>query len=180
MADSTFIVDAHLDLAYNARSGYDPRLPLDEARASRIGRRWAARGETPTVTLPALAEAGVGLVFGTLFVLPAGAPSDIVGEPYSTAEEAHRGASRQIDYYRSLEDDGLVRIVERRADVQELITAKGGERQYAARPGAVDGRCRSVARAGRAREPGPIAGCASLAQPGMRRATAVAQVCQAV
>lgn len=124
MADSTFIVDAHLDLAYNARSGYDPRLPLDEARASRIGKQLAARGETPTVTLPALAEAGVGLVFGTLFVLPAGAPSDLAGEIYSTAEEAHTSAWRQIDYYRSLEEDGLVRIVERRSDVQELIAAK--------------------------------------------------------
>ena len=49
MADATFLVDAHLDLAYNARSGFDPRLPLDEARTSRIGQLMAERGETPTV-----------------------------------------------------------------------------------------------------------------------------------
>lgn len=124
MAESTFIVDAHLDLAYNARSGYDPRLPLDEARASRIGQLMSARGETPTVTLPALAAGGVGLVFGTLFVLPAGAPSDLAGETYSTPEEAHTRAWRQIDYYRSLEADGLIRIVEGRSDVPQLVAAK--------------------------------------------------------
>ena len=79
MADATFLVDAHLDLAYNASSGFDPRLPLDEARTSRIGQLMTERGQTPTVTLPALRDAGVGLLFGTLFVLPPEAPGDLAG-----------------------------------------------------------------------------------------------------
>ena len=127
MADATFLVDAHLDLAYNARSGFDPRLPLDEARTSRIGQLMTERGQTPTVTLPALREAGVGLVFGTLFVLPAEAPGDLAGETYRTPEEAHRRAWRQIDYYRSLADDGLVRLIERRSDVHELVAARSAD-----------------------------------------------------
>ena len=66
-------------------------------------------------------------MFGTLFVLPAEAPGDLAGETYATPEEAHRRAWRQIDYYRSLADEGLVRLVERRSDVHELVAARSAD-----------------------------------------------------
>src|SRR5687767_9747691 len=83
------VVDAHLDLAYNALLGQDPRLSLQELRASAAGRESTVQGQTPTVSLPALKAGNVILVFGTIFVLPAGAPSDLRGKGYTTPEEAY-------------------------------------------------------------------------------------------
>ena len=90
------VVDSHLDLAYNALLGYDPRVSLDEARDSEVGHKLRARNLTPTVTLPALRAANARVIFGTLFVLPAKAASDLEGPGYTSAEEAHATALRQL------------------------------------------------------------------------------------
>src|SRR4028118_646776 len=101
------LVDSHLDIAFNAQLGYDPCLPLDEARA-----RQAPLRDTLTVTFPALQAAGARIVFGTLFALPSGAPSDIVARSYATADEAHAIALWQIEYYHQLRDNGQIQLVE--------------------------------------------------------------------
>uniref|UniRef100_UPI0035AF11E8 membrane dipeptidase n=1 Tax=Promineifilum sp. TaxID=2664178 RepID=UPI0035AF11E8 len=99
-----FIVDSHLDIAYNALvKGRDPRLSVTDIRA----------GETPpvknvaTVGLPEMRRAGVGLVFATIFVSPSSTPFE--REPnemtYDTAEQAHILGLQQIDYYRRLIDE---------------------------------------------------------------------------
>ncbi|HZB94863.1 MAG TPA: membrane dipeptidase [Herpetosiphonaceae bacterium] len=119
----TPLVDAHLDLAYNALEGEDARLPIDELRESEIGRLLSARGQTPTVSLPALKAAGVGVVFGTIFVLPANAPGDLSGQGYTTPGEAFTEAMQQADYYRGLEDDGLIRRISSVSDLRSLLEA---------------------------------------------------------
>ncbi|RDI96458.1 peptidase M19 [Meiothermus sp. QL-1] len=99
------MVDAHLDLAYNALElGRDLTLPLAELR------RRDTCSEVPLVTLPALREAGVGVVFATLWVDP---------RRYPTPEEAHRAALRQLELYLRWEEAGWVRILRRRADLVE-------------------------------------------------------------
>lgn len=105
------IVDAHLDLAYNAAHGHDLRLSLADLRASEAGLLMAARHETPVVSLPALAEGDVAVVFGTIFVLPANAPGDLRGDGYTTPDEAYARALAQVEYYRSLERDGLIELI---------------------------------------------------------------------
>ena len=115
------LVDAHLDLAYNALLGQDPRLSLDEIRDSELGRLLAARQETPTVALSALAGCGVAVVFGTIFVLPSNAPGDLRGHSYTTADEAHAQASRQVDFYRRLEADAHIRIIADAGDLRSLL-----------------------------------------------------------
>ncbi len=114
------IVDAHLDLAYNALYGHDLRLPLAELRETAIGRQMSARGETLTVSLPALKEGHVAVAFGTLFVLPANAPGDLRGQGYTNAEEAHQLAVQQVTYYRLLESDGLIRPIGNLTDLDAL------------------------------------------------------------
>ena len=120
----SLIVDGHLDLAFNAQLGYDFSKPLHEARTSETGRLMTARGETPTVSLPELRAANVGVVFGTLFAMPASAPSDLRGPRYSTADEAHMDALGQIDYYRRLEREGLIQVIESRSLLAEVIEAR--------------------------------------------------------
>ncbi len=97
------LVDAHLDLAYNALEyGWDLAIPLDELRRQTPG------PYRPTVTLPALAEAGVAVVFATLFVDPA---------RYPHPADAARVARRQLGLYRRWEAEGRVRIIENARDL---------------------------------------------------------------
>jgi membrane dipeptidase len=83
------IVDAHLDLAYNALRGRDVLRPAAEQAGDDEG--------IPTVGLPDLRRGGVGLVCATIFCLPS-----VDGKPgYRDAEGAHADAVAQLDWYQS-------------------------------------------------------------------------------
>ncbi len=120
-----FIVDAHLDLAYNAlNKGRDPRRKLAEIRAAEAPD--FARG-IPTVSFPAMRRAGVGLVFGTIFNTPLNDPfpdgSD-EDEKYATAEQAHALGLKQIDFYRRVVDeDETLRLVTDTATLEEVVAS---------------------------------------------------------
>ncbi len=115
-----FIIDAHLDLAYNALNhGRNLTLPVSQIRATENGR--CPEG-IATVSIPDLMAGGVGVVFGTLFVTPA-SRRDIPGEPvYHNAAEAHALAMAQLDYYHRLADeDERVRLVGSQADLDAVL-----------------------------------------------------------
>ena len=125
-----FIVDAHLDLAYNAlQKKRDPRRKLAELRAAEAPE--FKRG-IPTVSFSAMRRAGVGLVFATLFNSPQDDPfpdgSD-EDERYTTPEEAHRLGMQQVDFYRRLVDeDESLRLVTDKATLEEVVASHRGER----------------------------------------------------
>jgi len=98
-----FLVDAHLDLAWNARAlGRDLTLPLEALRAR------DPHPDTPLVTLESLKEARVALVFATLFVDPReGAQEDWEEEVYA-----------QLALYELWERGGLVRVLREREDLE--------------------------------------------------------------
>lgn len=120
-----FLVDAHLDLAYNAlQKGRDPRRKLSELRATE-GPEFK-RG-IPTVSFSAMRRAGVGLIFGTIFNSPLNDPfpdgSD-EDERYATPDEAHRLGMKQIDFYRRLVDeDESLRLVTDVATLDEVVAS---------------------------------------------------------
>src|SRR5205814_439937 len=71
-----FIVDAHLDLAYNAVRGRQVHRPAIEQTPDGEG--------VPTVGLPDLRKGGVGLICATIFCQPA-----LPDQPgYETPEQA--------------------------------------------------------------------------------------------
>ncbi|MGC9393991.1 MAG: dipeptidase [Anaerolineae bacterium] len=100
------LVDAHLDLAYNAVVlGRDLLRPVQEIRDLEITTPPPGMPSgTCMTTLPALLEGRVAIVGGSLFVAP-----DFKGsrepQPYHTPQEAHRYAVVQLDYYRRLADE---------------------------------------------------------------------------
>ena len=118
---SLFIVDSHLDLAYNAIvKGRDPRLGVAQIRAA----EQPPGKDIATVGLPEMRQAGVGLIFPTLFVSPASAPFE--REPnehtYETPEQAHRLAVAQLDYYqRLIDEDESLRLVTDAAGLDEVV-----------------------------------------------------------
>ncbi len=112
------IVDAHLDLAYNAvNHGRELRQELSALRALEPH---GSAGGVATVTFPELAKGNVGLVFGTLFVMPADSAIGSIGEKsvYHNAAEAHKQAMTQLDYYhRLVDEDEQFRLV---GDIKQL------------------------------------------------------------
>jgi membrane dipeptidase len=101
------IVDAHLDLSYNALRGRDVLRPAAEQTADEEG--------IPTVGLPDLRAGGVGLVCATIFCEPA------VGDKpgYHDAEEAHAVALKQLQWYQRQAGDGEMRFVRSAADLPD-------------------------------------------------------------
>jgi len=98
------IVDAHLDLAYNAAAGRAVHLPAHQQKAD--------EGGIPTVGLPDLREGGVSLICATIFCQPKS--GDTPG--YQTPDEAHAAALTQLDWYQSQESAGTMRMIQRPAD----------------------------------------------------------------
>ncbi|PIE81865.1 MAG: peptidase M19 [Chloroflexi bacterium] len=99
------IIDAHLDLAYNALNyGRSLTKPAAEIRKTEAPDNY--RG-TISATFPEMQKGGVGLVFGTLFVVPAHANLAVMGNKvtYHNAEQAHSLAMKQLDYYHRLTDE---------------------------------------------------------------------------
>ncbi|HGY09772.1 MAG TPA: peptidase M19 [Oceanithermus profundus] len=110
------LVDAHLDLAHNVLDiGLDLTLSLEELR------RRHPEGDVPTVTLPALHEAGAALVFATLFASPYHPVHNPEG--YRTPDEAHARAWRQLELYRRWHEEGRVRLVTNRAELEGHLMA---------------------------------------------------------
>ncbi|MGD0461347.1 MAG: membrane dipeptidase [Tepidisphaeraceae bacterium] len=93
------IVDAHLDLAYNAVRGRAVHRPAREQPADEDG--------IPTVGLPDLRDGGVGLICGVIFCEPAADGRD----GYRTADQAHDAAMKQLQWYRRQESIDSMRIL---------------------------------------------------------------------
>jgi membrane dipeptidase len=104
--NQSLIIDAHLDLAYNALRGRDVLRPAVEQQPDEEG--------IPSVGLPDLHAGNVALVCATIFCEPSlkeGAPG------YRTADEARRLAVAQLEWYQQREGDRTMRFVRRRDDL---------------------------------------------------------------
>ena len=97
-----FIVDAHLDLAYNALRGREVLQPAREQTADADG--------IPSVGLPDLRAGGVELICATIFC----APDSPKERGYRTPEEAHGTATDQLNWYRGQAETGEMALVIRR------------------------------------------------------------------
>jgi membrane dipeptidase len=100
-----FIVDAHLDLAYNALRGREVLRPAVEQTADREG--------IPSVGLPDLHAGRVGLICATIFC----APSSNNEPGYRNADEAREAGLRQVEWYAAREREGVFRFVRTQSDL---------------------------------------------------------------
>jgi len=112
------IVDAHLDLAYNAMLGRDLTLSLTDLRER------DALSDVPAVTFGELRRGGVGLCLGTLFAMP---QDDEHPWGYEDWRGARQQAVRQLDQYLRWQDDGHVVILTTGADVRAHADAWSAE-----------------------------------------------------
>ena len=99
MPNIMHIVDAHLDLAYNALRGREVLRPARRQTPDSEG--------IPSVGLPDLRTGDVNLICATIFCAP-----DSPKEPgYRTPEEAHAAAMDQLRWYQTQARDGEMALV---------------------------------------------------------------------
>jgi membrane dipeptidase len=103
------IVDAHLDLADNAVRGRPVHLHARQQKPDEDG--------VPTVGLPDLREGGVSPICATIFCQPR--YDDKPG--YQTPDEAHAAALTQLDWCRTQQSAGTMRILRRPADFSRQV-----------------------------------------------------------
>ena len=95
------IVDAHLDLAYNALRGRDvTRRAAEQTATDNDG--------TPSVGLPDLRDGHVDLICATVFCEPA---KSAASTGYKTADEARAQAQKQLKWYYKQVTNGLLDLV---------------------------------------------------------------------
>lgn len=103
------IVDAHLDLSWNALGwNRDLRLPIQELRASEAGMMEKGRGNA-TVCFPEMRRGEIGISVATL--LARCNPKGRAILDYRTQEIAYSVAQGQLAYYRALAEAGVCRII---------------------------------------------------------------------
>lgn len=119
MQSRPWLIDAHLDLAYNTLEGRDPTLPLEQYRAADP----MAKVQRATTTLEELRLAGVRLCFGTIFTMPQGknSMSDATIPGYTDHAGAKQQAMQNLDVYHRWEDRGLIRLLKTRQDMTDHL-----------------------------------------------------------
>jgi membrane dipeptidase len=119
------IIDAHLDLAWNALDwNRDLLQPVSEIRQREreLGMTGKGRGEG-TVSFPELRRGGVGLFIATL--LPRLLRANLMPaiQRYERMEAAYAAACGQMAYYRILEQQGVLRWIKDAAGLDAHVRA---------------------------------------------------------
>jgi len=109
-----WLVDAHLDLAWNALQwNRDLRMPTHVLRVREATKSGPGRGRG-TVALPEMQEARIGLAFATLLARSSGTPREHVD--FDSREQAHAVAQGQFAYYEALDRVGALRLLRSSAE----------------------------------------------------------------
>jgi membrane dipeptidase len=125
-AATPWIVDAHLDLAWNALGwNRDLREPVHVLRVREAADAGPGRGRN-TVALPDLRRGGVRLCFATLLARSSGVRRPHVD--WDSAEQANASARGHLAYYRALERGGHVTVIDDLAALERhVIRVEAGE-----------------------------------------------------
>jgi membrane dipeptidase len=115
------IIDGHEDIAYSVLSGGRTFTVSVAENRVREGGPHPGLG-TCTLALPDLLRGGVGIVFATLFTMPAEVgSSDLPAErAYRSPEEAFAYACEELELYRDLAQRDDVRLITSRRDLQAV------------------------------------------------------------
>jgi membrane dipeptidase len=124
-----FVVDAHLDLSYNALNwNRDLRLPVSAIRQMEQGMAEKGRGAN-TVAFPELRAGEVGICLAT--VLARAKPEGRSNIDFRNQETAYAMAQGQLAYYKLLESEGECRLVRDAPGLRSAFESWRGDAQNA-------------------------------------------------
>jgi membrane dipeptidase len=113
------IADAHLDISMNAlQYERDLQLPVHVIRQIEAPMTGKSRAMN-TVALPDMRRGRVFLSVATLLARASGRPSPSI--EYGSVAQAHAVAKGQLAYYRALERQGTVRVIETTAQLDQHL-----------------------------------------------------------
>jgi membrane dipeptidase len=115
------IVDAHLDLSWNALQwNRDLKLSVPTLRAQESGMVGKGRGAN-TVTYPEMRKGRIALSFATLLARSTGRPNPHID--FADPAQSYGIAHGQLAYYRALERQGEITIIENLSALQSHMAA---------------------------------------------------------
>lgn len=115
------IVDAHLDLAWNALQwNRNIQHSVYTIRTAESNLSGAGRGQG-TVALPEMRKGRVALCFATLLARSTG--RTLQNLDYSSAYQAYAAAQGQLAYYHALNEAGEIRLIANQHELDEHIAA---------------------------------------------------------
>ncbi len=115
-----FIVDAHLDLSMNAMEwNRDLRLPVGDIRERETGLNDKPDRGRGTVSLPALREAGAGIVVATQIARYVKKGSQLPG--WNSPEQAWAQTQAQLAWYHAMEASGEMKQIKDKASLDKQI-----------------------------------------------------------
>lgn len=120
------IVDAHLDLAWNALTfGRDYTRPALVTREREAGTRTPALNGNTLLGLADLLLGRTAIIFGALFAAPKRRQaSEWETQVYADDAEAHRLYARQLDYYHRLADESRVfQLIGSKNDLETVLSS---------------------------------------------------------
>jgi len=120
----TFIVDAHQDIAWNWLDlGRDPTESALAGREREKGTDIPAALGIRSTGLPEWLAGRIGVIFATLFVLPLRHAHGLLDrQAYTTAEQAHAKAARQLDEYKRLVDrEPRLRLITTAQELDQVV-----------------------------------------------------------
>src|SRR5262245_34554428 len=118
------IIDAHLDLAWNALQwNRNLQHSVYTIRTEESNLSGAGRGQG-TVAFPEMRKGRVALCFATLIARSTG--HAIQNIDYSSPHQAYAVAQGQLAYYRALDEAGEIRLIKNAKDLDEHIAAWEG------------------------------------------------------
>jgi membrane dipeptidase len=128
-----YIIDAHLDLAWNALQWNRNLLaPVEDIRVSEQHVPGPGRGQG-TVALPEMRRGRVALCFATLLARSTGEP--VPNLDYATPAQAYGIVQGQLAYYHALAQQGEIRLITGRAELDNHIAEwEQWERDEGTRP----------------------------------------------
>ncbi|WP_376789187.1 dipeptidase [Thermoflexus sp.] len=117
------IVDAHEDLAWNARSfGRDYTQSAYAIREQEEGTEIPSLNGRCMLGFPEWLAGGVAVIFGTIFVMPARRARSPRERTYRTPEEAYAEGMAQLDYYERLADtQPRFHLINTRKDLEVVL-----------------------------------------------------------
>lgn len=117
------IVDAHEDLAWNARSfGRDYTRSAYETRQREEGTEIPRLNGRCMLGLPEWLAGRVAVIFATVFVMPARHARSAMERTYRTPDEAYAEGMAQLDYYERLtETQPRFRWIRSRRDLEAVL-----------------------------------------------------------
>jgi membrane dipeptidase len=148
------IIDAHLDLAWNALQwNRDLQTSVHTIRARESSLTGAGRGQG-TVALPEMRAGRVALCFATLLARSTG--RTLQNLDYSSPLQAYAVAQGQLAYYRSLEKAGEIRLIQNSTELDGHIASWEGWETAPVLPQPVPGLVISMESADPIQSPGDL------------------------